>query len=244
MSAVKRFVKRFIPARMMAHRTWHLAQRVEAEYASLTTEEAFSRIYKKQMWGSGVDGFSSGDGSYNPSVVDAYLQALSEFLSSENNCVVVDLGCGDFNIGRRMHTLCKHYVACDIVSELIERNRQLFPGVDFRKINIIEDDLPLGDVALIRQVFQHLSNAEIAKVLPKLSRYGKVVVTEHLPIAPFTPNLDKPHGPTIRDRVDSGIVLTAPPFSFRPARERVLCNIRVSGGAITTTLYELRGSTS
>jgi len=88
--------------------------------------------------------------------------------------------------------------------------------VDFRVLDITNDALPKADVAIIRQVLQHLSNEQILQALPRiLSAYKYVILTEHLPAREgFEPNVDKPAGPDIRLGIDSGIVLRRPPFNI------------------------------
>ena len=132
---------------------------------------------------------------------------------------VVDLGCGDFRVGR---LLCAQgdlrYVGVDVVPDLIAHNRSRFggPQVEFHCANLIEDELPDGELCLIRQVLQHLTNAEISRVLAKCAKYRAVLVTEEL----FTkrgsrPNLDITHGPDNRASDNSGVFLDLPPFSYK-----------------------------
>src|SRR5262245_2555377 len=60
-------------------------------------------------------------------------------------------------------------------------------------------DLPIGDICLVRHVFQHLSNKEIACTLPKLQKYRHIYVTEAQPIVREGKiNPDKPTGKDIR----------------------------------------------
>ena len=77
----------------------------------------------------------------------------------------------------------------------------------------------------LRQVLQHLSNAEIEPVVRQIERKFKYLVpTEHVPLGTaLTPNLDKPTGRDVRIHRGSGIVLTAAPFNLRAKAEQVLC---------------------
>jgi hypothetical protein len=67
-----------------------------------------------------------------------------------------------------MRHYCGKYTACDVVPALISRNQIEFShlNVDFRCLDITHDDLPGADVAVLRQVLQHLSNAQILKIVP------------------------------------------------------------------------------
>jgi len=127
----------------------------------------------------------------------------------------VDLGCGDFGVGSRLLAPDLRYTTIDIVPDLVEYNRKRFAGmsVEFKCLNIIDDELPKGDLCLVRQVLQHLSNAEILRILNKLRAYRFAIVTEHVYSGPgWHPNVDKPHGPGTRIPARSGVFLDAPPF--------------------------------
>jgi len=224
--------------------------RHEKRYRDLTTRQIFTRIYEEHTWGRSSDRsqqFFSGNGSHDTEIVAAYIAAVQAFLASlDDKPNVVDLGCGDFHVGSNIRASCGNYIACDIVPSLIEFNKKRFEklNVDFRVLDLVEDDLPAADVVFVRQVLQHLSNREILSAIPKIeSGYKFLVLTEHLPGSEnFVPNRDKPTGPSVRPALGSGIVLTKPPFSLSIKAQRVLCEIpehESSGGIIRTTLYQL-----
>ena len=208
--------------------------------ARKSPREIFSHIYRTGGWGGQAD-FYSGGGSYIPEVVTEYVNAIAKFTSNHPGARVVDLGCGDFHIGSRIAPLCHEYIGCDVVPELISRNRRLYPNTDFQCVDIISDRLPLGDIALLRQVLQHLSNDHISAVLKQLvaAKYKFIVVTEHLPRGDFLPNIDKPTGAGFRlhGRKPSGIVLTSPPFSFPIVSSTVLCELSDVEGIIRTIAF-------
>lgn len=213
-----------------------------------TAQEVFRRIYTEHLWGRSSDTsrpFFSGSGSHDPAVVATYLEAVRRFLGTlPAKPNAVDLGCGDFAVGTRIRPLCAGYIACDVVPELIEFNREQFGSlqVEFTTLDLTIDELPAGDVVFVRQVFQHLSNEQILKATRKIAAtYRYLILTEHLPAsAEFEHNLDKPPGPDIRMAIGSGIVLGSQPFNLRPVHERRLCQARELGGLIVTTLYALR----
>ena len=229
----------------------YLSQRWDAKYKGRPVEEIFSAIYEERKWGAKSDSdFSSGTGSCSESVVLPYVKAVRHFLESlPSPPSVVDLGCGDFDVGMRLRPYCGRYVACDVVPALIQRNKDKYADtqVDFRCIDIIEDDLPNGDIAFLRQILQHLSNAQILKVVHKLYRYKFLVLTEHVPASPrFPSNRDKETGGRIRLPQGSGVVITEPPFLLRARSESIICITNQSldqyPGLIKTTLYDLRVS--
>jgi SAM-dependent methyltransferase len=213
----------------------------------LDAQQIFSKIYDDGAWGRSGDPaqpFYSGSGSHDEAIIAAYVEAVRAFLQTfDRKPDVVDLGCGDFFVGALLRPWCGAYTACDIVPKLVAFNRAKFAGlgVDFRTVDLVADELPPGEVVFIRQVLQHLSNAQIAQALPKIrAAYRFLVLTEHLPGLPdFLANLDKQPGAGVRTGAGSGVVLTRPPFDLSPADERVLCEIGEFGGVIRTTLYTL-----
>ena len=54
-------------------------------------------------------------------------------------------------------------------------------------MNIVKDNLPSADCIILRQVLQHLSNAEVQQIITKLSAYKYIILTEHLPNGNFNP---------------------------------------------------------
>jgi SAM-dependent methyltransferase len=92
-----------------------------------------------------------------------YVSTISKLAHEENfyGLTFIDLGCGDFQVGQQLLPLCSSYIGIDIVKVLIENNNNKFKDTkaSFLCLNIIEDDLPTGDVCFVRQVLQHLSNS-------------------------------------------------------------------------------------
>ncbi|MGC1472529.1 MAG: class I SAM-dependent methyltransferase [Psychroserpens sp.] len=200
------------------------------------------QVYANKLWGDDGSQFYSGDGSHYPEITDPYIAAVTDFLKSfEDPLVVVDLGCGDFNVGRDLVKYSKKYIAVDIVNELIDHNRENFKSnqLEFQCLDIAVDQLPSGDCAILRQVLQHLSNAEIQNIIPKLADYKYVILTEHLPDGDFLPNKDIISGQGIRLKKHSGVDVTAKPFLMKVKSKQVLCSVkpRDYDGVILTTLY-------
>lgn len=213
----------------------------KARLVGKPVEEIFATIYRKKLWGGRLArGAYSGSGSRDEAVVGPYVTAVRKFLMEHGRPSVVDLGCGDFHVGSRLVDCACRYVGCDIVDFVIAENRRKHTGVEFRVLNAIDDELPDGEVVLIRQVLQHLSNADVAKILAKLGRYKHAIITEHIPgEADFVPSLDKPTGVDHRVNFGSGLVLTEAPFHLAARRSDVLCEVREFGGIIRTIAFEL-----
>ncbi|TGX48668.1 class I SAM-dependent methyltransferase [Sphingomonas gei] len=207
-------------------------------------EQTFSDIYLQGAWGVAPgEGFYSGTGSHKSDIIMPYLAAVRQFARNiPIKPTAVDLGCGDFNVGKRIFDEFYNYIACDIVSSLIDRNNETYKynGLEFSHVNIVDDCLPLGDVAILRQVLQHLSNEEILQILPKLYQYKYLVLTEHIPSGSFIPNMNKPSGYDVRADFGSGVVLSAPPFSLASKSEKILCEVPEHNGVVRTTAYRLK----
>ena len=208
------------------------------------TKDAMAQIYENNLWGGERFEFYSGLGSHNPETVNPYLAVVSGFLKGlETPPVVCDLGCGDFNIGKELVKYSEKYIAIDIVPELIAHNKKAFKAdnLEFHALDIATDDLPSGDVAILRQVLQHLSNSEIQRVVEKLYDYKAVILTEHLPEGDFEPNKDIISGQGIRLKKQSGVDITASPFNFNAKEEKELLVLPSPGfnGVLVTTLYKV-----
>jgi len=216
-----------------------------------TTEEVFTSIYQQNVWGGAREDFCSGSGTTAEAIVSAYVQTIFAKASEEKfrGLSFVDLGCGDFRVGKQLLPLCSSYTGVDIVKPLIQNNQESYANdiLHFVHLNIVEDELPQGDVCFLRQVLQHLSNQQIGAVLPKLTQYRWVFITEHYPTENrwTKPNLDKTCGGDIRAYNNSGVFLEEPPFEL-PA-EKLEQVLEVSGtqlgerkdrGVIRTFLYK------
>lgn len=198
-------------------------------------------IYLNKRWGGKKYDFYSGFGSHSKKVVKPYVRVVRGFLDShQNKLVVCDIGCGDFNVGSQLVAHAKAYFAVDVVEELIIRNKELFKDdkLTFDCVDIINEQLPIGDCVLIRQVLQHLSNDDIKKIIPKLQKFKYAIVTEHLPKKEFIANKDKTTGVNIRLSRGSGIVLHQEPFNLKAKRTTEILRKHYNKGVITTMLYE------
>ena len=213
-----------------------------------SNREIFTHVYQNKLWGvaSPEDEslFYSGPGSSDPQIVDPYVDAVKRFFSSPSTKKkAVDLGCGDFRVGSRIADSFDPYIACDVVPELVHFNQRHWKHlhVEFRVVDLVKDEIPDGDVLIVRQVLQHLSNNDINVFTQSIPRgFSYLLVTEHIPSErDFLANKDKASGSDIRLSSGSGVVLTKPPFSMIFKSETTLLSVPQFGGSIVTTLYEL-----
>jgi len=231
----QRAVKRCVPEFILDARRHRILkrsiERVDRDLVGRPASEVFSEIYRRQLWGRPVIGrrFSSGHGSYVSLHVDSYVAAMDRFIRGLSwTPSVVDLGCGDFNVGSKIRYLFGRYVAVDIAQEVLVENRNRYSeyDVDFVGLDVIRDEFPDADICIIRQVLQHLSNDDISQIVTRLGKYKVVILTEPLPRSDFIPNLDQPTGVSSRlaRGIQSGVVITAPPFSLGVQSSQVICS--------------------
>jgi hypothetical protein len=248
---MKDVIKRLVPRRFrsavreMRQSLWSKTNQ------TTTTEEIFTHIYRSNSWGGAPGEFNSGPGTTDPLLADPYCDCIAK-LGREfgfSRLRAVELGCGDMRIGSRIRPLFASYHGVDIVKDLIEHHRQAMrevTGLTFSHLNIVEDPLPEGEVCMIRQVLQHLSNVQIEAVLAKLAQYRYVIITEHLP-APnpqIVPNLDQDHGAEVRVQRNSGVYLSAPPFNLPKSAITTALEIPGYGGIVKTMVYRPPGNWS
>lgn len=251
--AIRRLAKKILPAFVIeARRRWLLERsirRVDQEFAGKSASEIFSEIYERQLWGRPLSGrqFSSGHGSSMDQHVAPYVTAMAQFVKELSwTPSVVDLGCGDFNVGSKIRQCFTTYIACDVAPQVLEENRRRYAALDveFRQLDMIVDEFPNADVCIIRQVLQHLSNADISSVLAKTGKFKILILTEPIPRSPFTPNLDQPTGVSSRlaRGIPSGVVVTEPPFSLPIESSQVLCETfdDLSHAQLVTTAFWLK----
>lgn len=239
---VKKLLKFAIPEYLVVLRR---TQRLES-FAGLSNGEIFSSTYRNFLWGRKKHDFNfySGDGSHDPRIVDDYVCKVSDFLSQITpKPIVVDIGCGDFHIGHQLSAYSKHYIACDVVPELIKSNENRYEinNVSFKVLDACLEELPKGEVVILRQVLQHLSNHDIQKILEKIQgNFRYLVFTDHHPLnIEWIPNLDKQTGPNIRNEISSGLDLTENPFNLRPVSSDLVSEVRVEDGVVRTYIYRL-----
>jgi len=182
------------------------------------TREIFREIYDQNRWGGEAGTLNSGTGSTEEHG-RRYATAIRQFVRERGVRRIVDLGCGDFRVGSQLLDAGTEYVGVDIVEDVVQRNQQAYGNdrVRFTCLDVVEDRLPAGDLCLIRQVLQHLSNEQIGRVLRNVEQFRYVLVTEHYPASGHETgaNLDKPCGEDVRVFDGSAVYLEQPPFNRR-----------------------------
>jgi hypothetical protein len=199
------------------------ARRHAQTFGRLPIADAFDRVYAQAVWGESADE-ASGSGSYGTwaSECVAFVESL---VAAHGLRSAVGVGCGDFNVGARLCALFERYEALDVSRVIIERNRRRFGhlrNVRFSVVDATREPLPRADLVMVRQVLQHLSNAQIEPVLRNAQTCGArlIVVAEHAiePSAVTEYNVDlQTHSPGTRLAFRSCVRIDKPPLE-RPAR--------------------------
>jgi len=190
------------------------------DYEDQSPRDVFTHIYTAGIWGKGDGTFYSGPGS-DLVASGAYIDAVKQFIKGRQIRSIVDLGCGDFRVGANIVTPDISYHGVDVVQPLIAHNQSTYgaPNITFSCRDAIREPLPDAELCLIREVFQHLSNRQIAAILTRCRGFRYVIVTEKVasPDRFTVANADSTHGPNMRADLGSGVMLDRPPFAERIA---------------------------
>ncbi len=221
LSLTRPMLKRVLPTRVRQWLHKINIRRSDGKLQGLGRAELFDAVYRERMWG-GTPDQPSGWGSYGEHASE-YVDFVRDFVARNGVESILDVGCGDFQIGSRICGVVPRYIGADVSRLIIERNASAYGGlsnVRFMVLDVCTDRVPQVDLITIREVLQHLSNADIALALENIERSQArfALITEHLPASHMlrVPNMDKPNGPNIRNPFGSGVFVQLAPFN-RPA---------------------------
>ena len=242
---LKSTVRAFAPAPLLD--VWRrLAFEVEQlRNHGRSLDEVFFDVYAKGKWGAPSDSspFFSGIGSLPKETAEYETWVAAHFERTLEAEVVVDIGCGDFQVWSRILKRLSRpvrYIGCDIASNVVAHNNESFasPSIEFRQLDITRDEPPSGDIVTIREVLQHLSNDSVARTLDNLrKKFKTAIITETVPIEPAAANLDMDSGRWTRDYQNSGVYVDLPPFNLAVLEEHR--TVRPSGHLFRSTLVSL-----
>jgi SAM-dependent methyltransferase len=145
-------------------------------YIYIYKMSVFENIYKNNFWG-----FGSGTGSV-PINNLPYIDFLQKFINEHDDIkTVLDIGCGDWQISEVVDWGQKKYLGIDVVDNVIQKNIKKYSNdkIQFKVLNLFEEDIPESDLIIIKDVFQHLSFDNIRKILNKLdnSKFKYVIIS-------------------------------------------------------------------
>jgi 2-polyprenyl-3-methyl-5-hydroxy-6-metoxy-1,4-benzoquinol methylase len=141
--------------------------------------EIFSNIYNQRLWGANAQGAGcSGSGS-TLETTQEYRNLLELILDVLQIKSVVDLGCGDWEFSRVIPWGSIEYKGFDVVAHVIESNIQKYSkkGITFAVIDATKEELPAADLLICKDVLQHLSNLDVAKIITQFKKYKYCIIT-------------------------------------------------------------------
>lgn len=241
--AIRKLIKEITPS---AIGQLYRKSKIRAErshFSVMSTADVFDEIYRKKLWGNGTDGeLYSGSGSRG-AAARQYVDAVTTFINDHAVDSILDIGCGDFYIGKAIIERLGqrvNYTGMDVSPYVIAYNREHYsiPNVSFVCLDAAKDELPCADICLVRQVFQHLSNQQISAILRKLICFKWVLITEHYPDDDrlLIENLDKPHGEDTRLRENSAVYIDRPPFNLKDVKTLFEVRADIVPGVLRTLL--------
>ncbi len=151
---------------------WRFHHRVKKQqFDQKTVEEIFTETYQKRYWRSRES--VSGAGS-ELRQTETLRRELPILLKKYEVKTLLDLPCGDFNWLKITDLSGIQYLGADIVSDLVEANRQKFSteNISFQKLDLLTDPLPKMDCVLVRDCLVHLSFENIWRAIESLKRSG------------------------------------------------------------------------
>lgn len=146
----------------------------------------FDDIYKSNGWG-----FGSGHGSL-PTVTKGYRNFLEMFLRENNIKSVVDYGCGDWQFSRYVNWGRAKYTGIDLVESLIDANNKRYGSnsISFSTIKPGGTNLPKADLLLVKDVLQHMPNADVQKFIKDILPKYKYALLTNCILPPEDINID------------------------------------------------------
>ena len=132
----------------------------------INNKEVFNKIFEQKGFGSK---YHSGEGA-NVEQTKKIIVELPILFNKYNIKSLLDAPCGDFNYMQFVYKSVGFYTGADISDKLIERNKKLFPEVNFKIMDIKNDKLPDVDCLLCRDIFVHMHYDDIKKSIINIKK--------------------------------------------------------------------------
>jgi len=164
---LKSILKKFTPKILI--NIFHKAKDKRLE--KMQIENIFTEIKRKNIWGS-LESVSGAGSEINQT--KTLIMELPKLFKLYNIKSVLDIPCGDFNWMKEVDLSAVEYLGGDIVNELISDNISKYSlnNKEFKKLNIITDELPNKDLIFVRDCFVHLSYNDILKAINNIKKSG------------------------------------------------------------------------
>lgn len=131
----------------------------------------FTKIYRNNIFGSSESRSGSGSTMEQTAYIRSVFPGFFRELGVKS---ILDVPCGDFNWIKHVDLAGIHYIGGDIVEDLVRSNNEKYqsPEREFRRLNIITDDLPKVDLILCRDCLVHLKFEDGLKAIQNFKRSG------------------------------------------------------------------------
>jgi SAM-dependent methyltransferase len=191
--------ERISDLRSILSKTWENLDKALQKNA----QDTFNEIYRTSHWGQG-----SGSGSL-PENAQEWIHNVNQLIRERKITSIIDVGCGDFQLGQQYNLAGINYLGVD-VSDLIISKNSVYENskIKFRSINAELFEFPKTDLILIKDVFQHLPNASIVRIMEKIVESAPYIL-----ICNDIINLDEPNN-DIEVGGWRGLDLLKDPFNF------------------------------
>lgn len=167
-------------------------------------KEIFEDIIKNRRWNDVLCGSGS-----TLEYTESLRSSLPDFLRKHNIQSMFDAPCGDYS-WMSLVQLPEgfKYIGGDIVSFMIDDNRSKYPDVDFRVVDISQDDFPDMDLLFCRDCLFHFSHEDLVKTFANIARSNvKYVLTTSFAIG---------HNGGLTTGGFRQLRLEDPPYKFEP----------------------------
>ena len=141
----------------------------KSKFSKLTNQERFEMIYNENFWESNES--RSGIGSEIKNTKEV-LRAIKLIIKQYKIRSIIDIPCGDFNWMSSLDMENIDYKGFDIVRSVIKENNIKYkkPNVNFYYSDIINSELPKGDLILVRDCLVHFSLKDIKKSIFRIKQ--------------------------------------------------------------------------
>ncbi len=169
------------------------------------TKKVFNSIYHSKAWDTGETISGPGSTLAYTAHLREQLPLLLQVLKIKN---LLDAPCGDYNWMSKTILGDIDYTGADIVPDLIKKNKEKYPGVQFIVADILKDKLPAADAILCRDCFIHLQNRQVMQAIRNFKKnHIKYLITNTYPVDKNIEILTGYYRP---------VNLALPPFNLRP----------------------------
>lgn len=139
----------------------------------MSNQEVFDSIYTNSVWG-----YKSGPGS-DPFTARTWIDVVNFFIKTKEICSILEVGCGDWQVGSKYNLDGIFYKGIDASSVIIEEVKSTYEtdNIQFLRADAETVEFPKADLILCKDVLQHLPNSSVAIIMKKIlenSRYALI----------------------------------------------------------------------